>query len=196
MRIQVVHCHPLEGSFNHALFETIVDTLRRSGHDVVPTDLYREGFDPAMTVEERRTYMGNDYDGRAVAHYISILENVDGIIFCYPHWWLSMPAVLKGYVDRVWAPGAAFVYDAADNHLKPNLQHIKLFGVVTSYGSPWWFVRVFARDPGRHTMMRALKPMCAKDARSFWLAQYDMDHATTASRQAFLGRVGKAVARL
>ena len=54
MRIQVVHCHPLTSSYNHALFEAIVETLGKNGHEVVATDLYREGFQPAMTEHERR----------------------------------------------------------------------------------------------------------------------------------------------
>ncbi|HTB41952.1 MAG TPA: hypothetical protein VK777_33015, partial [Reyranella sp.] len=49
MLIQVVHCHPLVESYYHALFRTIVETLKQNGHEVVSTDLYREGFQPAMT---------------------------------------------------------------------------------------------------------------------------------------------------
>ena len=95
MRIQVIHCHPLEDSFNHALFRAIVATLRDNGHDVVATDLYREGFQPAMTESERRTYMGNGYDDSAVARYVETLTSVEGVVFCFPHWWFSMPAMLK-----------------------------------------------------------------------------------------------------
>ncbi len=65
-----------------------------------------------------------------------------------------MPAMLKGWVDRVWGPGTAFIYDSEDGHLRPNLHNIKLFGVVTSYGSSWWIVRVFAGDAGRKVLMR------------------------------------------
>ena len=189
MRIQVVHCHPLEDSFNHALFLVVVETLRKNGHDVVATDLYREGFPPAMTDRERRTYMGNSYDDSGVARYADILASVDGVVFCYPHWWYSMPAVLKGYVDRVWGPGTAFVYDAKDNHLEPNLRNVKLLGVVTTFGSPWWIVRLFAGDPGRKVVMRGMKPMCAKGVATFWLAEYDMDHSTPASRAAYMEKV-------
>jgi NAD(P)H dehydrogenase (quinone) len=140
MRIQVIHCHPLEDSFNHALFRAVVETLRSNGHDVVATDLYREGFQPAMTEAERRTYMGNGYDDSAVARYAETLTSVEGVVFCFPHWWFSMPAMLKGYVDRVWGPGTAFVYHSTDNRLEPNLHNIRLLGVVTTYGTPWWVV--------------------------------------------------------
>jgi NAD(P)H dehydrogenase (quinone) len=74
MQIQVVCCHPLTDSYDHALFQTVVSTLEQNGHGVVATDLYREDFAPAMTVSERRTYMSNDYDASAVARYVEILK--------------------------------------------------------------------------------------------------------------------------
>jgi putative NADPH-quinone reductase len=196
MRLQVVHCHPLIESFDHALYETIVGTLRKNGHDVVATDLYREGFQPPMTEAERRSYMGNDYDLSAVAQYARVLKSVEGVILCFPHWWFSMPAMLKGWVDRVWGPGVAFTYDAKDNHLEPALRNIKLFGVVTSYGSPWWIVTLYAGNAGHKVLMRGMKPLCARDARSFYLAHYDMDHSTEQSRHAFLERVRARVAQI
>ncbi len=124
MRLQVVHCHPLTSSYNHALFRAIVETLQINGHEVVATDLYREGFQPAMTEHERATYMQESYDHGAVAGYVETLKKVDGVILCFPHWWFAMPAMLKGWVDRVWGPGIAFDYDRKDGHLEPALaQH-------------------------------------------------------------------------
>jgi putative NADPH-quinone reductase len=55
MLVQVVHCHPLTESCNHALFRATVETLEQNGHRVVTTDLYREGFQLATTERERRT---------------------------------------------------------------------------------------------------------------------------------------------
>ena len=196
MLIQVIHCHPLTDSYNHALFGTIVAGLRDRGHEVIATDLYREQFDPTMSPEERRSYYPGPYDESAVAAYADTLRSVDGIIFCFPHWWFSMPALLKGYVDRVWGPGIAFEHDRAGGRIKPLLTHVRLFGVVTSYGSPWWVTRLLAGDPGRKVLMRALKPMCGPRVRSFYLAQYDMDRSTPASRQAFIERVQHVVSRI
>ena len=196
MRLQVVHCHPLTDSFDHALYETIVGTLRTNGHDVVATDLYREGFQPAMTEAERRSYMTNDYDLSAVAEYARILKSVEGIILCFPHWFFSMPAMLKGWADRVWAPGVAFTYSQKDNHLQPALRNIKLFGVVTSYGSPWWVVHLYAGNAGHKVLMRGMKPLCAKDVQSFYMAHYDMDHSTEQSRHLFLEKVRARAARI
>ena len=196
MRIQVIHCHPLTDSYNHALFQVIVSALAQSGHDVIATDLYREDFNPAMSPEERRSYYPGPYANSAVSAHADTLRRIDGIIFCFPHWWFSMPAMLKGYVDRVWGPGIAFDHDHAGGRIKPLLSHIRLFGVVTSYGSPWWVTRLLAGDPGRKVLMRALKPMCGPRARSFYLAHYDMDRSTDSSRQAFIERVRRVVSAL
>src|SRR5690349_24505386 len=99
MRIQVVHCHPLTSSYNHALFEAVVETLVKNGHQVVATDLYREGFQPAMTEHERATYMQESYDHSAVAGDCETLKPVDGLILGLPHGWFSMHAVLSGRVE-------------------------------------------------------------------------------------------------
>lgn len=195
MRIQVVHSHPLTESYDHALFGVIVETLKTNGHEVVATDLYREGFQPPMTEAERRSYMGNGYDTAAIARYTETLKSVDGVILCFPHWWFSMPAMLKGWVDRVWGPGVAFTYDAKGK-LEPALANIKLFGVVTSYGSPWWAVVLYAGNAGHKVLMRGMKPMCAKGATSFYLAHYSMDKSTPKSRESFIDKVRRRVAAI
>ena len=195
MLIQVVHSHPLVDSYNHALFQTIVETLKLR-HEVIATDLYREGFSPAMTEAERRSYYQGAYAEEAVASLITDVQRADGIIFCFPHWWFSMPAMLKGYFDRVWAPGTAFAHDLKGGRIRPLLTNIRLFGVVTSYGSPWWLTRIVMQDPGRKVLFRALKPMCGPRAGSFYLAHYDMDRSTPASRAAFVERVRARMAKV
>jgi NAD(P)H dehydrogenase (quinone) len=196
MLIQVVHCHPQVESYNHALFLVIVEALEQAGHQVIATDLYREGFDPRLSEAERRSYFTAAFDSSGVASYVDILRRVDGIVFCFPQWWFGLPALLKGYFDRVWAPGIAFAHDRAGGRIKPLLTNIRLFGVVTSYGSPWWLVRLYAGDPCRKMLMRALKPMCGARTRSFYLAHYDMDRSTVVSRAAFLARVRRRMAAL
>lgn len=196
MHFQVVYCHPLTDSYSHALATAIVTTLEGRGHTVTATDLYRDGFDPALSAAERASYYQPVYRGIAVAPYIDLLRRVDGIIFCFPQWWFGMPALLKGFFDRVWAPGVAFTHDLGSARIRPLLTNIKVFGVVTTYGSPWWLTRFYAGDPCRKMLLRALKPMCGRGVRSFYLAHYAMDRATDASRRAFLDRVRRVVGAL
>ena len=67
---------------------------------------------------------------------------------------------------------------------------------TSANGSSWWIVRVFAGDAGRKVLMRGMKPLCAKDAQSFYLAHYGMDASTPDSREAFLERVRRRIARI
>ncbi len=196
MLIQVVHAHPLEDSYNHALFRAVVDTLEAGGHEVVATDLYRAGFAPAMRPAERASYYAPPYDETAIAELTDVLRRADGVIACFPHWWFAMPAMMKGYFDRVWGPGVAFRHAAGGGRIEPLLTNLKVFGVVTSYGAPWWLTRLVMGDPGRKVLLRGLKLACAPQAASFWLAHYDMDRATPASRAAFLDKVRRRVARI
>ena len=79
MLVQVVHCHPLTDSYNHALFQAIVAALKSRGHEVVATDLYREGFEPAMQRRERSSYFQPPYDDSAAPAHTDLLRRVDGI---------------------------------------------------------------------------------------------------------------------
>jgi NAD(P)H dehydrogenase (quinone) len=89
----------------------------------------------------------------------------------------------------------AFEHDKGGGRIRPLLTHIKLFGVVTTYGSPRWLT-LLAGDPGRKVLMRALKPMCGSGVRSFYLAHYDMDRSTLQSRRAFIERVRGTMSKL
>ncbi len=195
MRLQVVHAHPLEDSYAHALFRAIVESARKAGHEVVETDLYGMGFDPVLTASERRTYFQGEYDSAGVRDLVEELRRAEGLILAFPTWWFGMPAILKGYFDRVWGPGIAFKHDLAGGRILPLLTNLRVFGVVTSYGSPWWLTKVVG-DPGRKQLMRALRPMCGRGTDTFWLAHYDMDRCTPETRAAFLEKVRARVGRL
>ena len=193
MRVQLIQAHPLKESFSHALAEAAAEALSSRGHEVRRTDLYAEGSDPCLTTAERASYTMPPYDGSAVAPHVEALRRAEGVVFCFPQWWFGMPAILKGYFDRVWAPGIAFEHERAKAGLRPLLHHMKLFAVVTTYGSPWWVARIWAQDPARHALMRGLKPMCPK-ARGLYLALYDLDRASDARRAEFLENVRRRLA--
>jgi putative NADPH-quinone reductase len=195
MRLQVVHAHPLEDSYGHALFRAVSDAARAAGHEVVETDLYRWGFQPALTEAERRSYLEPSYDASGVADLVEELRRAEGLVFVFPTWWFGMPAMLKGYFDRVWVPGVAFEHDLAGGRIRPLLTGVRVFGAVTTYGSPWWLTKLVG-DPGRKQLMRALRPMCGRGTQTFWLAHHDMDRSTQKSREAFLDRVRGRMGRL
>jgi putative NADPH-quinone reductase len=74
----------------------------------------------------------------------------------------------------------------------PRLTHIRRLLVVTTHGSPWWFMTLVMREPGRAVLTRGLRRLLAADARLSYLTHYGMDTSTPASRARFLARVERA----
>ena len=112
MNVNVIVGHPHQDSFNHAIANAAVDSLRQNGHEVVFHDLYDEGFDPVLPHEEI------PQDGRVysvVQRYCEEIAVAEGIIIVHPNWWGQPPAILKGWVDRVLRPGIAYMFKERDS---------------------------------------------------------------------------------
>lgn len=193
MRVQAILAHPLPDSFAASVHRTAVTALRAAGHEVVETDLYAEGFEPALTPAERGLYYSAAYDTSAVAPLVERLRWSEALVLSYPHWWFDMPAMLKGYFDRVWAPGVAFRHDRAGGRIEPLLSSLKHVTVLTTFGSPWWVAELYMRNPARRILKSGLLTACAPKAGLRYLALYDMDRATAPKRARHLARVEAAM---
>lgn len=188
MRVLIVYAHPVDTSFGAALFEETRATLERQGHAIRTLDLYRLGFDPVLSGEERRLYEKPGAHRDVLDEHIQALAWAEGLVFVYPTWWYGLPAILKGWLDRVWLPEVTFGLSAGKRSIIPMMQHIRLLGGISTYGAGWWWTR-YVGDPGRRTIMRGMRALCARDCRTFWLALHKMDSATDAHRAAFLTTV-------
>src|SRR5437763_7301424 len=195
MRVLVVYAHPLSDSFAAALHETVVRRLRDAGHDVDDCDLYAEGFDPVLTAAERRAYNTAYPDLSAVQSHVGRLRAAEALVLCFPTWWYGMPAILKGWFDRVWQTDVAFTLPAGGGAIRPALSNIRKFAVVTTYGSPWWLMKLVLRDPVHAVLIGGLRRLCARDCRWVFLALYNIDAATPASCARFPAPVGRAISR-
>src|SRR5437588_3842036 len=195
MRVLVVYAHPLSDSFAAALRDTVVARLQAGGQEVDRCDLYAEGFDPVLTAPERRAYNTATPDLTAVEAHIARLRAAEALVLCFPTWWYGMPAILKGWFDRVWTNGVAFTLPEGGGAIRPALHNIKKFAVVTTYGSPWWLMNLVLRAPVRAVLIGGLRRLCARDCRSIFLALSNIDAAGPARCARLLARVGRALPR-
>lgn len=123
MNVLIVFAHPEPQSFNGAMLRTAVSTLEAAGHAVQVSDLYASAFDPVSdrrnftTVREPAYYKQQVEELHANEHrgYVPAIEAelqklawCDTMIWQFPLWWFSVPAALKGWVDRVFAMGQAY----------------------------------------------------------------------------------------
>jgi NAD(P)H-dependent FMN reductase len=191
MRITVVHAHPSPNSFSRALFNTVLEALE--GHDVDVCNLYDDGFDPVLGEAEHRDYLAeNPERDPLVDRYISFVERAEALVFVYPTWWAGLPAILKGWFERVLVPGVAFALDDNDR-LQPQLGHVRRLAGVTTYGSSRVVIALTA-DGGRRTISRTLRVATGFRSRVTWLALHRMDTATAEDRAAYLERVRREFA--
>ncbi|MFE4518940.1 NAD(P)H-dependent oxidoreductase [Kitasatospora sp. NPDC056783] len=114
-RIGVYLAHPRPDSFNHALYEAVVDELRGRGCEVRAHDLYADGFAPLLTAEETGTVAAAErpVDPQLALHRTEV-ATLDALVLIHPNWWGMPPAVLTGWVQRVLAPGVAYKLGTAD----------------------------------------------------------------------------------
>jgi NAD(P)H dehydrogenase (quinone) len=195
MRILVVYCHPCEESFNASIRDKAVETLQEGGHEVEVIDLYGEGFDPVMSAEERRGYHTPVENEKPVAAHLERLRACEGLIFIYPTWWYGPPAMLKGWLDRVWVPHGIFRMPERGKTVSGTLTNIRLVGVITTLGSPswwWWLIGM----PGRRTILTGLTILCRRPTKTFWLGLHRMDSTTQDERRRFLDRVAARLRRI
>lgn len=138
MRCLVVIAHPLAESLCTTLAARAVGTLNDAGHQVVVEDLYAGNFNAALTAAERQSYYSTQYDYSAVKSEVEKLVTAQAIVLFFPTWWFSLPAILKGWFDRVWGPGIAYDHSSGIVLLKPRLLHLRKMLAVTTLDSPWW----------------------------------------------------------
>jgi NAD(P)H dehydrogenase (quinone) len=191
MRVLVLFAHPLPDSFHGHLHRTILERLRRRGHDVDDCDLYAEAFDPVLDAAARRRYFDPAENRIGVEAYVERLFAAEAVVLCFPVWCFGPPAILKGFMDRVMIPGVSFVL-GSDGRLHPNLRHLRHLVAVTTYGrsraAAWWF-----GDPPRKMVTRYLRWFVAKNAVVKYLPLYDLHRDEGRRQNVFVERVGRAM---
>jgi NAD(P)H dehydrogenase (quinone) len=105
MRVSLLLAHPNPASFNHAIAQTVVQTLTASNHQVAFHDLYAEAFDPVMTAAE---LLKDAVLPPAIEQHCQEIGEADGIVFIHPNWWSQPPAILRGWTDRILRAGRAY----------------------------------------------------------------------------------------
>jgi NAD(P)H dehydrogenase (quinone) len=188
MRVLVVYCHPVPDSFCATVRDAAVEALTARGWDVRLVDLYAEGFDPVLGADERRHYHDRAPTDPALAPHIENLKWAEAILFVYPTWWYGLPAMLKGWLDRVWATDVAFKLPADGGRIISLVPHITRIGAVTTCGATW-LISFLMGQPGRKTILRGMRALCAPRSHTLYVAHYDMDRSTAASRAAYLEKV-------
>ena len=156
MQTAVIYAHPNPNSFNGAILNQVIKALEDGKHFYDVIDLYRDRFDPVLLFDEkkRRSDMNRDPE---TAEYRRIVKNADHLIFIYPLWWGGMPAIMKGFIDRVFAAGEAYTYQGK---LPKGLLKARTASVYYTADAPSWYLRFWQRDADWVTVKDVMLKFC------------------------------------
>ena len=117
MKALIVFSHPREGSFSHALLERIKKELEAKDYEVNVRDLYKINFNPLLDgsnmihIENGNFVRENETFPKDVREEMQYMLESDLYIYIFPSWWNGMPAIMKGYIDRVFQHGFAYSFE-------------------------------------------------------------------------------------
>lgn len=186
MHSLVILAHPYAKSYCHALYERITLTLERAGHTVDRLHLDAENFDPVMRSADLAVYAKGQSADPAVPAYQARIDAAQQLVFIFPIWWEVMPALLKGFVDKVFTKGWA--YEPARLGVQGHLDHVQRAVIVTTMNTPKWAYRWLYGNAVQRALVRGTLRKCGV-RKVQWVALSPVSHVTATQREAWLNRV-------
>lgn len=186
-RALVVLCHPNRSGFNQAVAEAARQALSAS-HAVDFLDLYREGFDPVLPADELPRKFSFDV---TTQRYNDLVRNASVYVFVHPDWWGGPPALLKGFIDRVFRPGVAYEFEGYEFLSKKKAALLE--GRKALVFSTTDYTRPEGDDPSAVIWKKNVFDYCGiPDARIHTF--YDTFHSTYEARHGWIEAVGAKIA--
>jgi putative NADPH-quinone reductase len=189
MKILLILCHPATSSFNGKIAETIRGAVEEAGHDFTSHDLYRESFDPILREEE---YIRKYSLDEQVQRYMDEVTDSEVLVFVHPDWWGQPPALLKGWLDRVFRTGIAFDYEG-EEFLQKRLEKL-----LTGKKGIAYCTTDSEEKNGPHPLVslweEAIFGYCGIEGRCRIL--YAVHASSAAERKAWIADIGKEIRSL
>ncbi len=194
MKGLIIYAHPFEGSFCHAVKEKVIETLKKNGHEFNLIDLNKDKFDPVMTAEDLKLYSSGGTTDKNVDRYLELMAQADTLFIIFPVWWGVMPAILKGFFDKVFLPKRAYIYKKS-GMLKPLFPQIKQAVIFNTLGGPKIYHNFMLFFPVKKVVAdTTLKMIGVKKTK---IVQFDrMKKSTDELRAKWLDQVEKSVGKM
>lgn len=190
MNVLVINGHPRENSFSQALVAAYAQGARKAGAQLTCLDLHALTFNPNVTHDS--PWQQNQEPAILQARHL--IARAQHLVFVYPTWWGTMPALLKGFIDRVFTAGFAFEETEGGTGYAPLLRG-RTAQLITTMDTPAWVYRWIYLAPGHNAMRRAILEFCGFEmART--LSFGPVRYSTPAQRQLWLGKAEKEGERL
>lgn len=156
MRTVIVFNHPYEGSYCNAILHAVTKGLKNADHEVDLMHLDNDGFNPVMSRTDLKAFVEHKPTDLQVIDYNQRLKKADHLIFIFPIWWDQMPAMTKGFIDRVLSPGVVYDHHPRGFGLVPLLKHLKGVTIITTMNKPKLMYALFIGNLIKKAMLRSV----------------------------------------
>jgi NAD(P)H dehydrogenase (quinone) len=159
MKNLIIYAHPYDKSYNSSILQSLEEQLLEKKQTVDVINLYKEEFNPVLKQEELALYsQGKSIDPK-VEDYQNRINNADHLFFIFPVWWYDIPAILKGFLDKVLLKNWA--YELSETGIpKGKLTFIKKTTIISTMKSPKWYYWLLYRHSIKHSFIKGTLKFC------------------------------------
>ncbi|MCL6796734.1 MULTISPECIES: NAD(P)H-dependent oxidoreductase [Bacillus] len=190
----IVYAHPWDGSYNHAILTSITEKLETKREPFQVIDLYKDGFNPVFTAEELKHFHKGETPYSLVKDYQEKLKQSTELVFIFPVWWWDLPAMLKGFIDKVMLSGFAFIEDQNTGTLKGLLTNIKKTTVISTSTTDKEYIESEAGNAIQSVFIdRTLADLGLKNESTKWIHFSRVNLTTDEKRKQFLKEISQII---
>lgn len=189
MKVVIVFNHPYEGSFCNAILQAVTNGLNKGSHQIDLIHLDKDKFNPVMTAGDLKGFRDKKPIDPKVIEYSDKIKNADHLVFIFPIWWELMPAMTKGFVDKVIFPGVAYDYTNKENtRMKPLWDNLKGVTMITTMNTPnWLYWLLFGNAIKKAMILETFWKIGFKNRK--WISFNQVKMVTQEKRQQWLSQI-------
>lgn len=192
MKILIIYTYPNHESLNGNILDSFQQNIS-SKHAVRILDLYQENFNPVLYFNKEHRRRDLQYSVETKSYREAITWS-DHIVYIFPIWWSGMPAILKGFIDRVFAQN--FAYSYSTKKITPNkLLKGKTAAIIVTHDTPYLISKIIQNDYGQVLKTQILKNMCGIQVTKFY-SLANVRKSSLKKRKKFLRKVGEYAKKL
>jgi len=190
MRTTIVFNHPNENSYCNAILNAVTKGLQQANHEIDLMHLDNDGFNPTMSKPDLKAFVEHQPIDPQVIDYNERLKKTDHLIFIFPIWWDLMPALTKGFVDRVLSPGVVYDHHQRGFGLVPLLKNLKSITIITTMNKPKIMYSLLIGNLIRKAMLKSVfKTMGYKNLN--WISFTSVKSVSQQKREKWLKDIEK-----
>lgn len=194
MKTTIVYNHPYEGSFNHVILERAVETAEKAGQEVQVIDLDKEKFNPVMSSQDLLGFVKHEQVDPQAKHYGELLAKSQHLVLIFPIWWELMPAMMKGFIDKVVFPGSFYDYKPNGLQMQRKIEGLETITIITTMNTPKSLYRFLYGNAIQKALVRGtFKKAGYKDVK--WLSLNQVKQSSQEQRAGMLYRVANLLTK-